>query len=915
MEEQKKVKSKSGKGGLAIVCGLLAVLIALNVGCGMYANVITQFFSKADVDEAATAAARTQAETLVEKVAEEGVVLLENKAGALPLNTGNEKEANLSVFGWDSVSPLSGGTGSGSGTENSVTLIQGLENSGFHVNTELVDFYNAYGFARKPSTPSNGFAPDYKLYEAPIADYTDTLKQNARSFSDVALIVLGRTGGEGSDLATDMSLWEGDAGRHFLELSTTEEALIEMVKSLDFKKVVVVINANNPMELGFLEQDGIDAALWIGGPGQTGMNGVGRVIAGSVNPSGRLVDTYAYDATGSPAYFNAGDFTYSNTATEQKNWFDDQSSTIYQHFLDYAEGIYVGYRYYETRYVNNETGEVDEAAYAKDVQYPFGYGLSYSTFTQEIAALNATADEITMDVKVTNTGSAPGKEVVQVYYTPPYTVGGIEKSHVVLGGFAKTDILAPGASETVSIPIKIEEMASFDYAGKGCYVLESGAYQFKLMKNAHETIDSREHTVGSTITYDSANKRPSDDIAAVSLFNDALGEVKYISRADWAGTLPKARTPDRDATPEIISAVANLKPADDPTAQDIVMKDNNLTLADLTGLDYEDPKWDLLLEQLSVEDMQTLIGFGGYATQAIKSVGKPYAVDLDGPAGINALVNKTSYASTKYTTEVLLASTWNVELSREMGRCYAAEADAWDVSGLYAPAMNIHRTPFSGRNFEYYSEDGLLSGKMTAPFIAAANELGVYSFIKHFAINDQETNRNGVCTWFNEQSARELYFKPFEIAVKEGGSTAVMSSFPRLGTTWAGASRALCTTLLRDEWGFRGVVLTDYDGEVYMNPDQAIRAGNDLMLSTLGDIPTDTSNAGKQAMRSASRNILYTVANSNAMQINYFGPTPYWLYALIAVDVLALAGAVWLFLRYRKRKAQAVITLDTPEKA
>lgn len=886
-----------------VICIVLAIiLVVANAACYNFRNVINLYFAKANTaDEETMTQVTQQSEEVVQELEAEGIVLLENKENTLPL----KGTTNVNIFGWGSVAPVYGGNGSGSsnGAKN-VNLQDGLKQAGFTVNDDLTKFYTDLGFARQESGPMNGFAPDYRVYEADPSLYTDELINNAKAFSDVALVMISRVGGEGSDLALDMGAWEGDAGRHFLQLTSKEEAMLKLVKE-NFGTVVVLVNSSNAMELGFLEDEGIDAALWIGGPGRTGMVSVGKVLAGEINPSGALVDTYAYDAKSAPSFYNFGEFKYTNADFETKGW-DGKAYTDWRRFVEYQEGIYVGYRYYETRFVDNATGECDEDAYNKVVQYPFGYGLSYTTFDQEITNFKTSDDKIEVEVKVTNTGDVVGKDIVQIYNTAPYTEGGIEKAHVVLTAFGKTQDIEPGKSQTMTLEIPVEEMASYDYANSRAYVLEAGDYEIKLMDNAHDVIDSKTYQVANTIVYNEDNKRTTDQQAATNVFDYAAGDVKYVSRADWEGTLPTETVREKEASPEILASIDDTTIAVNESDEDIIIKDNGLKLLDMTGLDYDDPKWDLLLQQLSVEDMQNLVGFGGYATVGIKSVDKPATIDIDGPAGLNALVNESTYNGVSYTSEVVMASTWNTDLVYKMGQSYGQEAVAWGVTGIYGPSMNNHRSPFSGRNFEYFSEDGYLGGKMAANEIKGIGESGVYCYAKHFALNDQETNRAGVITWTNEQAAREIYLKPFELAVKEGGTTAIMSSFNRIGTKWTGANEELLTTILRNEWGFRGMVITDYDGADFMDPDRAIRAGNDLMLSTLGDAPQDLSNTGKQAMRKASHNILYTVANSVAMGANSGSSIPTWVMLLMILDVVVAGGILLSYVLGGKNKKKKV---------
>lgn len=508
---------------------------------------------------------------------------------------------------------------------------------------------------------------------------------------------------------------------------------------------------------------------------------------------------------------------------------------------------------------------------------------------------------LSVDVTVTNTGNTPGKEVAQIYYTAPYTVGGIEKSHVVLADFAKTELLEPGKSQTLTLSWNVDDMASFDYAGAGCYVLDSGNYEIKLMKNAHEVIDSRTYAVDSTVTYKDGVKRSGDQVSAVTAFADAAGDVKYVSRADWEGTLPTRRTGDREASETLLARITDHSVEEIQDAQPIVVKNNGLALSDMIGLDYDDPKWEKLLEQLSVEDMKKLIGTGGYQTLSIASVSKPSTVDIDGPAGLNGLVSGVT--GVQFCSEVVMASTWNTELVGQMGEALGDEAVANGVTGLYGPGVNTHRSPFAGRNFEYFSEDGLLSGKMAAAEIKGAMSRGCYCYFKHFALNDQETNRHGVCTWSNEQAIREIYLKPFEIAVKGSGTTAIMSSYNRIGATWTGASKALLTKILREEWGFVGMVITDaYSEDSMVNMPQGLSAGNDMALSTTGaTFSNSASNSAQQQMRTACHNILYTVANSNAFAL-IDNTAPWWLWALCAGDVVCIGLITFGFFAATKKK-------------
>ena len=892
--KERNEKRPARKKGIVPIAVLLTIGLVVNIACGIFYSAITPFMT-ANLNPLLTGQkqvttgqsltveqAADQSRAMAQELVQEGAVLLKDQNNALPLAEGTA----VNLFGYGSVDPIYGGSGSGaSDTSSNIDLVTGLTNAGFTVNQELVDFYKKSGVSRAAQKGFEG--SNFTPAEVPAAQYTDTLLQNAKAFSDVAIVTFSRVGGEGGDLPQDMyaaGYSKTDDGRHYLELTQDEEDLLALIKAQGFGKVIVLINSSNAMELGFLEDDSIDAALWIGSLGSTGFNAVGEILSGNVNPSGRLSDTYAYDLTTAPAYWNAGDFTYSN---------------LNHHYVEYAEGIYVGYRFYETRYVDNTTGVCDEAAYAKAVQYPFGYGLSYTTFEQSIADYKTSDSAIEMTVEVKNTGAVAGKDVVQVYYTAPYTVGGIEKSHVVLAGFAKTGLLQPGASEKVTITFAPEDMASYDETGAKAYVLEAGTYQIKLMNNAHEVIDQREYEVPATITYSGDNARSTDLVAATNEFEDvAQGQIqKYVSRADWEGTLPTTRTDGKTASAETIAAKENTPVYENNDSdQPITIADHGLTLEDMTGLDYDDPKWDDLLEQLSVDDMTNMISNGGWSTPEVASVGKPATNDLDGPAGINSLVS--SLKGVSFPSEVIVGSSWNTDLAQRFGTAFGAEAAANHVVGLYAPGMNIHRTPFSGRNFEYYSEDGLLSGKMGAAMVQGVGSQGVYTYIKHFALNDQESNRLSISVWANEQSIREIYLKPFELSVKEGGTTAVMSSYSRLGNTWAGASKALLTDVLRNEWGFHGMVVTDsaMGNTGWMDINLALRAGGDMMLCLMGVKLDSSSNTAQQAMRRACHNILYTQANSIAIAAAVDN-TPYWLILLAIVDSILLIAIVLLLLK------------------
>ncbi len=850
-----------------------------------------------------------ESKELVQKIAEEGIVLLKNEDNMLPL----AENSSLNVFGWASTNPCYGGTGSGSLSDAypTVSLLQGLEDAGFRLNTELSDFYTAY----RADRPEVGMSEqDWTLPEPTAASYTEEMLDNAKAFSDTAMVVITRVGGEGADLPTDVSqvtyednsaeYKDFEAGEHYLQLSRTEKDMLNLVCE-NFDNVVLVYNGANPMELGFVnEYSQIKSAIWCAGTGQSGFEALGEIVAGEINPSGKTVDTFVSDLTETPTWNNFGSFVYDNV-DEYKyihtNRRTGAKSTRFPTFVNYVEGIYVGYRFYETA---ADEGLID---YDKTVVYPFGYGLSYTSFTQEMGDLTEQDGTISFDVTVTNTGDVAGKDVVEVYYNPPYTNGGIEKASANLIAFDKTDLLEPGASETVTISFSAEDMASYDEKGAGCYVLEAGDYEISIKSDSHNKIDSRTYTVADSITYDEDNARSTDAQAAVNHFDYAEGEVTYLSRADgFANYAEATAAPENYSMSDEVKSVFINNGVYDPEKYNDASDEmpttgakNGMTLAELRGASYDDERWETLLDQLTISDMDTMIALGGYQTAAAASVDKASTVDCDGPASINN--NFTGVGSVGFPSAVMIASTWNTDLALEFGESIGKMADEMDVSGWYAPAMNTHRSAFAGRNFEYYSEDGVLAGRIAANAVIGAEEYGVYAYIKHFALNDQETNRNVMlCTWANEQSIREIYLRPFEIAVKDGGAKAVMSSFNYVGAEWAGASSALCNTVLRDEWGFRGFVLTDYFGVYgYMNSDQAIRGGTDCMLvayDTETNHVKDTSSAtGVKAMRQACKNIMYTVVNSRAYAAeNLNTGLPTWQIMAIVIDVVLGAAIIGL---------------------
>lgn len=889
----------------AWIAFLLAVVVIVNLICFIP---MSSMISLAMGNGTITDETSDESTALVQEIAEEGIVLLKND-GTLPLAA----DSNLNVFGWASTNPCYGGTGSGalSDAYPTVSLLQGLEDAGFNLNTELSDFYTAY----RADRPEVGmWAQDWTLPEPTADSYTDEMMANAKEFSDTAMVVITRVGGEGADLPTDVSkvtytdnsteYKDFEAGEHYLQLDRTERDMLDLVCS-NFDNVIVVYNGANAMELGFInEYSQIKSAIWCPGTGQSGFEALGEIVAGTVNPSGKTSDTFVADLTATPTWNNFGYFKYDNMdeyAYTSNNFKTGEEETALPSFVNYVDGIYVGYRFYETAAAE---GLIN---YDDTVVYPFGYGLSYTTFTQEMGAISEDNGTISFDVTVTNTGDVAGKDVVEVYYNPPYTNGGIEKASANLIQFEKTEVLQPGDSQTITVSFDAEDMASYDTYGAGCYVLEAGDYQISINSDSHNVIDSQTYTVASTVTYDESNPRSTDETAAVNEFAYAEGDVTYLSRADGfanyadATAAPASMSMSDEAKATFLNN-SNYNPEDynnDSDEMPTTGAKNGIKLADLRGVDYDDAQWDSLLDELTISDMDTMIAIGGYQTSAASSVGKIMTVDCDGPASINN--NFTGIGSVGFPSAVMIASTWNKNLALKFGESIGKMADEMEVSGWYAPAMNTHRSAFAGRNFEYYSEDGVLSGYMATNAILGAEEYGVYAYMKHFALNDQETNRTEMlCTWANEQSIREICLKPFEMSVKEGGAKAVMSSFNYIGTQWAGGSSALCNTVLRDEWGFRGFVLTDYFGVYgYMDSDMGIRGGTDCMLvayDTETNHVTDTTSAtGVLAMRQACKNIMYTVVNSRAYDPeNLTEGLMNWQIMAIVIDVIFAALIIFL---------------------
>lgn len=901
--------------GEAAIAMVLAVVVCVNMICfGPMSTLIGLATGNGTLSDETN----EEAAEVAEEIMEDGIVLLKNES-LLPLN----ETKKLNIFGWESINPAYGGAGSGGINDlyDIVSLNQGLENAGFSINQELVDFYNNYG-ADNPEMSIQ--KQSWTLPEPPVDTYSDELIKSAKEYSDVAVVVLSRKAGEGhNDIPMDVrkAAYDNNSdeyddfpeGEHYLQLSQTERDMVDMVCS-NFDNVIVVYNGANQFELGFADEyPQIKSVVWCPGTGNVGFNALGKVFSGEVNPSGKTPDTFIYDMTTAPWWNNAEKTEYTNLADMAVEGMNAGTAQVYAPaFTNYVEGIYVGYKYYETA---AQEGAID---YDKTVQYPFGYGLSYTEFEQKMGELEEKDGQISVDVEVTNTGDVAGKDVVEVYYKPPYTNGGIEKSSANLIEFAKTDLLQPGESQTVTVTFSIEDMASYDENNAKAYVLEKGDYVISINSDSHTVLDQKTYTADKDVVYKGENKRASDDTAATNVFEDAKGDITYLSRADHFANYEEATAAPASAElGEPYVSEYHLNSNFDKTTylndEDVMPTtgaDNGLTLADMRDADYDDPRWEKLLDQLTVDEMANMIAMAGYQTAAMDSVGKVATLDFDGPAAINN--NFTGVGSIGFPIEVVVASTWNKELAQAWGECMGKISQEMGAEGWYAPGMNTHRTAFGARNYEYFSEDGVLAGNMGAKAVEGARKYGVYSYIKHFAL--YEGNAKMVSVWSNEQAIREIYLKPFEISVKQGGANAVMVSWSFLGDKWTGECSNLMNTVLRDEWGFRGMALTDFfrnNGHGFMNADAALANGVDAMLSTFNGEENNVANPEHPTsvlqMRNACKNVMYTVVSSWAYDGEHEETgMENWKKAGIGIDIviaLFMAGMEVLVIRgYKKRK-------------
>ncbi|MCH5180256.1 MAG: glycoside hydrolase family 3 C-terminal domain-containing protein [Erysipelotrichales bacterium] len=1017
---------------------IFAILLALNITVGVMHEQIDQFVIGYKPGGSIN---REKGAALVEQIQQEGTVLVKNEDNVLPLDF--DDVPNVNVFGWASIDWVYSGSGSGQargnldgskGATKLWNILNSLDAYGIEYNTELIDMYKEFQERRYKATGYNT-ANDFgggtlhsfnyefsRLYEPKIEDYGYDILENALDFSDTAIVVIGRTSGESNDSPkvqykkTSKStkpdaIDTTDNDRTYLEISTEEEALLEYVAG-NYENVIVLINSTNVMELGFLDKiEGIDACMVVATTGTAGALAIPKLLYGEYTPSGKLADTYAYDLSTSSTYVNTGSgIKANNNGSDTTNIYTGTANsglypTNHNHtngstdvkysgvaYTDYAESIYVGYKWYETA---DAVGFWDSAkaksqwgisnGYEDVVQYPFGYGLSYTDFEWEVVesslennAVVTEEDQIEIKVKVTNVGDWPGQDVVELYYTPEYKNNGIEKSAVNLMAFAKTlKVLEPGESEDVILKAKIEDMKSYDCYdsnknGFKGYELESGNYKLTLRTDSHTVATDKivegeaeinlrvasdikienDSTTGNTVGNLFTGENTIDGVA-IDGNSDGTASIKYLSRADFVNTFPYQQLANRsmdqrirdinlytdkmandwDAlhdTDAITTGANNGKSVYDYDTKKIT--ELGIKLGNPNNFD-DDDLWDPVLDQLSMSEMQNHVLHGYTQTRALDSINKPKTLDVDGPNQVGSFYDAIN--GTTGFSSITLAQSWNTELAYSMGLAIASECASNGVSGWYGPAINLHRSPFGGRNYEYYSEDTLISGLMSARTVEAAKNGGVFSYLKHLCLYESESNRDGMYTWLTEQALREVYVKPFEICVKDGGATGIMTSYGRIGAVWTGGSEALLTNLVREEWGFKGAFLTDYaDYHDFMNGSQMVRAGGDLWMDGWKsdgwfDYGSIDSNAFKAAIRRANKNLIYMWANALATQADYNAKIEsgeitdgvaihtaelelnfrWYIPVVIAVDVIGLGGCgAWMYLVMKKKK-----TSEAPE--
>ena len=909
-------------GKSAVTAVFLVVVIVLNMVIGNYGSIVTSLFTKSAAGTMQVDSDESEWMQTAYDIAEEGMVLLENNDGALPLDSTDK----VNLLGYAAYNPVYSGSGSGSvSAADSISILDSLESAGIKVNSACVD-EGVYDLEETKDKSVGFMSAAFSLDEVALSKYTGKASfDNMKEYSDIAIVVLGRTGGEGNDLTS----YEGG---DYLELSDNERDLLE--KSCDtFGKVIVVFNTANAIQLDFLNDYDVDACIWAGVPGPYGFEALGKIITGEVNPSGRITDTWVYDHDSNPTSENFSDQEASNMAG--------------RYYVDYVEGIYVGYKWYETAYTegavitNTKSGETfDYNDYESIVRYPFGSGLSYTTFTQEIVGGTAAGENLDptgsfeIKVKVTNTGDAAGKEAVQLYVTAPYTdydiENGVEKAAVSLCGIGKTDILEPGESEIINITVAAEDIASYDstYANSdgsyGSYMLDAGEYVFSVRQDAHTSIAEISCVVDGQYFYSGDNKRSSDEVVAENQFEEAA-RGEYLSRnnafENYASAMASVSTElksteyasEIDVYDEELDKISEIRHYEEGVDYAV---GGDLTLEDMAGVDYDDEKWNEFIAQLTLDECTDLVVDSMFGTSAVSSIDKQRTSESDGPLGISSMMN-SALSSVAYPSVPLLAATFNQELAYRYGEMVADQGHNVGVSGWYAPAMNIHRSAYSGRNYEYYSEDGCLSGLMAASEVKGARDKGMIVYLKHFALNDMETNRKQIHVYSNEQAIREIYLKPFEEAVKLGGASGIMNSMNYVGDVYAGGHVGLINNVLRGEWGFRGSVLTDMDegGEI-RSINACLRAGTDKWLSfgTM-EYPSTSTDADIYYLQRAAKNILYTDANAVTIGVEVINWRIY-LYILNAELIAMIVSSIAaIIICQMKKKSEQNINLLTSDRS
>ena len=1012
MKQKGKVIMWSSLTGVSLVL-MIALSVGTSLARGQFRNVVndtmhtedfelvkgedsgidTEYFKKKDLGSKDI---KDYDKEIAEELSAEGITLLQNDNSALPLS----KNIKVTLFGAGAANIVVHGGGSAaiSSIDDPVTMEEALESVNIQINKGLYDelYKHNQEVGNIPEVSSTSFARKC-IGELPL----ETYKQYSNTYSeynDAAIVVLSRMGAELADMKdyTDTS--------DVLSLNNDEIDMFNYVKSLKdegvFKKIIVILNTTNAINFNykyetedetktgtlegedFIKDFGVDATVWIGYSGTYGLNSLAKILVGDINPSGNIVDTFAYDNKNCPAYVDFFGLDYKNATigqplnngVEGAIW-HSQGLDGNTHYSIYSEGIYIGYRYFETRYEDVVLGNdlVGNYDYSSTVKYPFGYGISYTDFEQKITDVKETENSFEFTVNVKNSGDVAGKDAIQIYFQSPYTDydidNKIEKSAIELCGFAKTDLLDPGADFTTTISVPKSELYAYDSYGKKTYIMDAGDYYFSLGNDSHDALNNILTAKGMTTSNGMTEAGNGDASHVYKYVHDELTihdestttgnkitnqfdhanlnyyyeqdnideEYTYLTRNNWEGTYPKVTTAgnELEATASMKKGLYTLGSYESDPNTTVKMPTQGqfgeLTLASMIGLDYNDPKWELLLNQVSIDEMASLIDVGFHTTMAISSIAKPKTVDDNGPQGFTTtLIDGASKAYCAYTDENIMAATFNVDLIEEVGEAMGNDMlnRGDNVAGLYGPAMNTHRTAYGGRNFEYYSEDGFLAGKIAAAEVKGIQKYGNYVYIKHFALNDQETQCRVVSTFANEQAIREIYLKPFQLAIEEGGAMNVMNSFARIGTTWSGADKGLMTNVLRDEWGLKGFAITDYNAKELVAGDYSVSGYSfDVIAGLLAGTDTwDNRFPGwnenlleyrddpviVSAMRQATKRICYTVANSHAM--NGISPndkivrvTPYWEVLLIVLSTLfgvltALFGTMLGLTIYKGKK-------------